>query len=326
MRFDRPSRSFPIPFPVASGGPGRPQGRSRGCLARDPWKRALVGLCALVLIMMVTSYLSSRLRGQKTALEALSTGEGTAPGVTREGEAGTTGDEGISQREGAATTPSNESVSPDRAAVAVSSTGDLPAGEPSGEEVEVAPEGSAASNEGVAREGGASGSGSAAGQGALASLPDDAGVDERNGNTASSGDVAGAIFKAFLGLAAVAALLIALRRLGPRRKRKAGLPVGEGRVEVVGFTPLGPSSGIYEVRVGDRILLIGEAERGLALLGELDAEELVTAEEAEVLEDEFLSILREEMRGVTSSPREERGSLLDELRWKTSRSGRRRRP
>lgn len=287
-----------------------------------------MGLCFLALIMVLSSYLSSRLRGQRTALEALSTEERAAPASVGEGKGALPGDEMTGLRDEARGAASgDDGISADRGLAGVSSPGDLPGPESSGTGERTAAE-SATAEPAV---GGGKADAVPASRQTEVRWPETSPQEETSPNDRSrdgspSGDLTGALFKAVLGLAAVAAILAVIRRLGSRKGRKAGFPMGEGRLEVLGFTPLGPSSGIYEVRVGGRVLLVGEAERGLSLLGELDAEELVTAEEAEMLEDEFLSMLREELRGTASSSPGGRGSLLDELRWKTSRSRSRRRP
>lgn len=134
-------------------------------------------------------------------------------------------------------------------------------------------------------------------------------------------ELGSSLLKVFLGLAAVIALILTVRFVAGRSGRRR-YPVG-GRLEVVGYTPLSPTSGIYEVRAGNRVFMIGEADKGLSLLGEVDAEALVTTEDADVLEDEFLAVFREEMAAASGSPRsgdgERRRPLLEELRWKTAR-------
>lgn len=132
-------------------------------------------------------------------------------------------------------------------------------------------------------------------------------------------DLGGSLFRVFLGLAAVVVLILVVKRLAGRKAARRR-SYTHGRLEVVGYTPLGPASGIYEVKAGDRILMIGEAEKGLALLGEVDLESFVRADDAEILEDEFLALLREEMEPRTRpEPLSVRRPLLEELKWKTAR-------
>ncbi len=138
---------------------------------------------------------------------------------------------------------------------------------------------------------------------------------------APSLDLAGSAARVFLGLAAVAGLILLVKRVARKRGGNAGSS-RPGRLEVAGYTPLGPSCGIYEVRAGNRLLLVGVSERGMDLLGEMEPEEAVSAEDAELLDDEFLSLIREEMasafRGNAAKGRGKR-PLLEEIRWKTAR-------
>ncbi len=138
-----------------------------------------------------------------------------------------------------------------------------------------------------------------------------------------SPDLGGGLLRVFAGLTAVVLLIMVVKRLAGRRATRRG-GFAHGRLEVVGYTPLGPASGIFEVKLGNRILMIGDSEKGLTLLGEVDVESLVRAEEAELLEDEFLTMLREEMEpAARPEPPSVKRPFLEELKWKTARKRRR---
>ncbi|MDI6874122.1 MAG: flagellar biosynthetic protein FliO [Actinomycetota bacterium] len=258
-----------------------------GGAAKDPWKRALVGLALLVLLMVAVSFISGRLKAGESAARALGEGEGDAAAAKAEGEAENSGRDVTTAKSAPQDSVGGQAESP--------AEGEA---EKEGPEGETLP-GSITGGEGE-------------------TLP-----PEVSGQTPSL-DLGGSLLKVFLGLAVVAALLLATRFVAARSSGRKRLPAG-GRLEVVGYTRLGPASGIYEVRAGNRILMIGEAEKGLTLLGEVDTEALVEAEEAEFLEDEFLALLREEMAPPheRSESRTGKRDLLEELRWKTAR---RRRP
>jgi flagellar biogenesis protein FliO len=311
-------------------------------LAGDPWKRALVGMVLLVLLMLAASFLSHRLRGGRGAFEALSSGEETAGMDSREGGGAAEASARVgpadpvgAETEGEAsfTTPVVSAGSPSPGSARGEGMGEVWANNAQG-----APDGHAAAVgarssppvelAAVPGDDGddVTGEGSPASASTVTSPGEESGRGTTSPGTSTFGDLGSALLRVFLGLAAVVALILALRRLSSKRGRKVSLVVGEGRLEVLGFTPLGPSSGIYEVRAGSKVLLVGMAEGSISLLGEMDVEELVTAEEAELLEDEFLSLLREEMSRPHPATGKERRSLMDELRWRTSRTSYRRKP
>ncbi|MBC7253984.1 MAG: FliO/MopB family protein [Actinobacteria bacterium] len=247
-----------------------------GAATRDSWRRALVGLALLALLMAAVSLLSARMKGGESAARAL--------GGVEDGE----------------------SAAGERDAVGAGEEGemaDAAEGDPAPRDEEPAAEGESAIRSAVDNE------------------PGDLGGEARPGGSreAPSLDLGGSLLKVFLGLAAVIVLIAVVRLLAARKSgRKGGL--APGRLEVVGYTPLGPASGIYEVRAGNRVLMVGEAEKGLSLLGEVDAESLVRAEDAELLEDEFLALIREEMASPSRTEQVPgRRPLLEELKWKTAR-------
>jgi|GEM_PF-3584295 flagellar biogenesis protein FliO len=247
-----------------------------GTTARESWRRALVGLALLALLMAAVSFLSARMKGGESAARVLG---GVEDGGSAAGERGAVGAGG-----------EGEMV-------------DASGGDPVPGDVEPPAEG-----EGATRI-------------AVDAAPEDVGSEAplRESRETPSLDLWGSLLKVFLGLVAVIVLIMVVRLLAGRKTGRKG-NLAPGRLEVVGYTPLGPASGIYEVRVGNRILMVGEAEKGLSLLGEADAESLVRAEDAELLEDEFLALLREEMASPSRpDPASGRRPLLEELKWKTAR-------
>ncbi len=330
-------------------------------MRKDPWRRALVGLVLVALLMVAASFLSSRLRDERTALETLTAAEGgsgknspecvngdIADETKAEGTVATSGDTSrdiySAADPGARTNREVKGISGDMSTTEETSGERSPHDKDSnpglgGRENSRTPSPytvieSSLDKDTSRTQGGneertpprEDGNSTLLRDEHAGSSTSEEGLHERGVSVGGGGgELLGAFIKASIGLLAVAALIFGFRRFFLRRGRK-GVHAAEGRLQVVGYTPLGPSCGIYEVKAGEKILLVGEAERGLSLLGELDAEELVTSEEAEIVEDEFLKLVRKEMEEVTSGGGNGRRPLVEELRWRTSRPDRRRRP
>lgn len=78
------------------------------------------------------------------------------------------------------------------------------------------------------------------------------------------------LLKVILGLGVVVALIFAAR-LVLRKMTGAPVRADNDLLSVLSFTRLAEKQGIYAVRAGDRVLLVGTSESGLHTLGELPA-------------------------------------------------------
>ena len=111
----------------------------------------------------------------------------------------------------------------------------------------------------------------------------------------------GYLIETFVTLVAVCALayvvLWSARRLGVGRAR--------GPIELFGYLPLDARRGIYLVKVGAQVLVVGVGEGGFTKLGEVPASELPRVESSEGgRAPAFAEVLA---RALSRTPRSERG-------------------
>ncbi len=115
---------------------------------------------------------------------------------------------------------------------------------------------------------------------------------------------AGYLIETFVTLVAVCALayvvLLGARRLGVGRAR--------GPIELCGHLPLDARRGIYLVKVGAQVLVVGVGEGGFTKLGEMPASDLPRVEPSQ--RPAFADILsRAVSRSDPGNPRGEAGTL-----------------
>ena len=84
-------------------------------------------------------------------------------------------------------------------------------------------------------------------------------------------------------LGAVCALAYVSLRWGLQRYVKSQ-PGSRGRMEVVDRLGIGPRRSLLVVRAGEQFWLVGSSESGLAMLGELEADNWQLSEESEALD------------------------------------------
>jgi len=123
-----------------------------------------------------------------------------------------------------------------------------------------------------------------------------------------------------VGLAIVLAVIYGVYwLLKSHRKTKAS--GGDGRIEVVATTALGPNRAVHLLRVGNELVLVGSAEHGVTRLRVYDADEAV--ELTPLVEG--ASSARALAPARTTRARPATGSRLslaravEEIRWRTVR-------
>lgn len=108
-----------------------------------------------------------------------------------------------------------------------------------------------------------------------------------NGTPSLSGgfDAGGGMLRGVLALIAVVVLILALARvMRTKAARRFVTPQGDGRVEIVSTTALGPGRALHLLRVGDEAILIGSSEGGIRPIRSWSGEEaavLTQIDEAE---------------------------------------------
>jgi flagellar protein FliO/FliZ len=144
-------------------------------------------------------------------------------------------------------------------------------------------------------------------------LPDSVRGGVEAAKEAGEGGGSGAFVRMIVGLAVVLAVIYGvywlLKAYGKSKKRADG----DGRMQVVATTVLAPERSIHLVRIGDELVLVGSAEKGVSRLRVYDAEEARRLEPLLEASGD-LRRLRPASGGGTTV-----GRLVDELRRRTAR-------
>jgi flagellar biogenesis protein FliO len=130
--------------------------------------------------------------------------------------------------------------------------------------------------------------------------------------TSGVGDLGRVLLGLFLVVLVIGALYAGLKRV--QRGRLPGKT--SGVVQVRETTQLGPGRNLHLVEIGDRVLLVGATEQGIALLQAYDREE--AAAEGLLGHDEAVAAVLPAARPPAPAPAESR-SFMDVLRERTTR-------
>jgi flagellar biogenesis protein FliO len=126
----------------------------------------------------------------------------------------------------------------------------------------------------------------------------------------------GQLGRVVLGLFLVV-LVIGALYAGMKRAQRGRLPgKTSGIVQVRETTQLGPGRNLHLVEIGDRVLLVGATEHGIALLQGYDRED--AAAEGLLGDDEAVAAVLPAVRPPAPAPADGR-SFMDALRERTSR-------
>lgn|GEM_PF-6825072 len=136
--------------------------------------------------------------------------------------------------------------------------------------------------------------------------------------------VTGSVIRVVIGLGVVILLIVAsralIKKLSPRGRITKDK---DGPVEVLSYTGLGNNAGIYTLKVGDRMLLVGSSEHGLNLIQEMSGDALAEMEKAggeNTVRSEFEDTLDSRVAAGTGNATGTSWSgWLDAMRWKTVR-------